>query len=317
MDRILEPCREFSKAYSGDIIIFSVTWEEHLQHLKDVLQILDKIGIKAKAKKCYFGMEECIYLGHRVGRGKIKLEEAKVATIRAFKRPKTKRDVRAFLGLTGYYRRFIPRFADLTANLSDLTKKDRPNAVIWSEELERDFVQLKQEMCRKPILACPDETKLFTLQTDASEKGIGAVLSQEDAGGQERPLAFFSRKLLQRERNYSTIEKECLGIVAAVKHFDVHLVGRPFEIIIDHRALQYLNTMRNSNPRLTRWALALQPFEFVVKHKPGSQHGNADGLSRQAWSEGDEEDNLCMRPTVCCAAEEEGRSVGATPSHCL
>ena len=157
---------------------------------------------------------------------------------------------------------------------------------------------------------------MFTLQTDASEKGIGAVLSQEDAEGQERPLAFFSRKLLQRERNYSTIEKECLGIVAAVRHFDVHLVGRPFEIVTDHRALQYLSTMRNSNPRLTRWALALQPFEFVVKHKPGLQHGNADGLSRQAWSEGDEEENLNMRRMICVAAEEEGRSVGTTPSHC-
>jgi transposase InsO family protein len=319
MDTVLEPCREYSRAYFDDIVVFSATWEEHMKHLKDVLQILDKTGIKAKAKKCYFGMEECSYLGHRVGGGKIKLEEAKVAAINTFKRPKTKRDVRAFLGLSGYYRRFIPGFADLAVNLSDLTKKDRPNSVVWSEELERDFVHLKQEMCHRPILACPDETKIFTLQTDASEKGIGAVLSQEDADGHERPIAFFSRKLLQRERNYSTIEKECLGIVAAIKHFDVHLVGRPFEIVTDHRALQYLNTMKNSNPRLTRWALAIQPFEFVIKHKPGSQHGNADGLSRQAWSEGDDgDDDLSMFQTICLAAEQGGRSVGTTPSpsHC-
>ena len=151
--------------------------------------------------------------------------------------------------------------------------------------MEKDFEQLKREMCCKPILACPDEAKVFTLQTDASERGVGAVLSQEDAEGQERPIAFYSRKLLPRECNYSTIEKECLGIVAALKHFDVHLVGRQFKIITDHRALKYLNTMKNSNPRLTRWSLAIQPFSFVVKHKSGLLNSNADGLSRQAWDE--------------------------------
>ena len=193
--------------------------------------------------------------------------------------------MRAFLGLTGYYRRFIPGYATLSANLSDLTRKDRPNIVTWTTALEKDFEHLKLEICCKPILACPDEAKVFTLQTDASERGIGAVLSQEDAQGQVRPIAFYSRKLLPRECNYSTIEEECLGLMAALKHFDVHLVGRPFEIITDHRALKYLNTMKNSNPRLTRWSLAIQPFNFVVKHRPGLLHSNADGLSRQAWNE--------------------------------
>ena len=121
------------------------------------------------------------------------------------------------------------------------------------------------------MLACPNEDKPFILQTDASGRGIGAVLSQEDNQGVERPVAFYSRKLLQREQNYSTVEKEYLGLVCALKHFDVHLVSRRFSIVTDHRALQFLSTMKNSNPRLTRWALAVQPFTFDVHHKPGVQ----------------------------------------------
>ena len=138
-------------------------------------------------------------------------------------------------------------------------------------------------MCNKPILHCPDESREVLLQSDASERGIGAVLSQMTEEGVERPVAFFSRKLLPRETRYSTVEKECLGVVAALKHFDVHLVGRRFTIVIDHKALQYLQMMQNANPRLTRWALAIQSFDFQVTHRPGRMHSNADGLSRQAW----------------------------------
>ena len=111
------------------------------------------------------------------------------------------------------------------------------------------------------------------------------MLSQKDNNGCEQPTAFFSRKLLPREEKYSTVEKECLGVVASLKHFDVFLIGRHFEIVTDHRALQYLQSMKNANPRLTRWALAVQPFDFSISHRPGKSHGNADGLSRQAWPE--------------------------------
>ena len=121
MDVVLAPCYQYANAYIDDIIVFSSSGEDHLTHLRDVFQRLDDAGLKAKAKKCQLAMEECLYLGHCVGRGKISLEQAKVAAIATFKRPRTKRDVRAFLGLTGYYRRFITGYATLTANLSDLT----------------------------------------------------------------------------------------------------------------------------------------------------------------------------------------------------
>ena len=239
-----------------------------------------KAGLKAKPTKCFIAMAHCFYLGHIVGGGKMEMEEAKIAALKDYKRPVTKRDVRAFLGLAGYYRRFVPGFAELTARISDLTRKEEPTKVIWTAE---DFQKLKTLMCNKPILYCPDESKEFLLQSDASGRGIGAVLSQTTAEGVERPVAFFSRKLQPRETRYSAVEKECLGIVAALKHFDVYLVGRKFTIVTDHRALQYLQTMQNANPRLTRWALALQPFDFQVTHRPGRMHTNADGLSRQAW----------------------------------
>ena len=126
----------------------------------------------------------------------------------------------------------------------------------------------------------PDFTKPFVLQTDASDVGIGAVLSQSDDKELDHPIAYYSRKLLPRERKYSTIEKECLAIKLAVHAFRVYLLGKPFLIETDHRALEWLNSVKENNPRLARWSLLLQPYQFSVKHRPGARNGNADSLSR-------------------------------------
>ena len=135
-----------------------------------------------------------------------------------------------------------------------------------------------------PVLRVVDPTKAYVLQTDASERGLGAVLSQRDQKGEEHPVAFTSRKLLPREMNYSTIEKECLAIVWALKFFHTYLYGQPFTIETDHQPLSWLHRMRNSNARLTRWALDIQPYHFEIKHRRGQDNGNADGLSRGAIS---------------------------------
>lgn len=283
MDKILSPCHPYSSSYIDDIVIFSKTWQEHLEHIREVFARLRAAGLKAKPRKCFFGMFECDYLGHTVGRSKVRPDDIKINAIRNFQTPRTKKDVRAFVGLTGYYRRFIPQFAALSARMTDLTKKDLHNKVTWTAQLEEDFRKLKELLTVKPILQCPDYDQPFLLQTDASERGIGAVLSQRDENDQEHPVAYYSRKLLPREQRYSTVEKECLGIINALKHFDVYLLGRHFTVLTDHRALKYLHKMKNANSRLTRWALAVQPFSFDILHKPGSQNGNADGLSRQAW----------------------------------
>ena len=285
MDRILGDCCKYAAAYLDDVIIFSRDWDSHLKHIRDVFDRLSRAGLTVKRKKCQFAMRECSYLGHIVGCGLVQPETAKVEAIRDFKVPQTKKDVRAFLGLVGYYRKFIPNFAEISACLTDLTKNIAPAKVRWQPQHQTAFNKLKLSLQKEPILVCPDYTKPFWLQTDAADKGIGAVLSQRDNTGTDHPVAFYSRKLLPREIKYSTTEKECLAIVNSLKHYAVYLLGRQFVIQTDHGALKFLHTMKNSNGRLTRWALALQPFSFTVMHRPGKIHGNADGLSRQSWGE--------------------------------
>ncbi len=276
-------------------MIFSNNWEEHIKHIHTVLSKLEELGLRAKPEKCEWAKASCTYLGHVIGRGHINPEEAKVESIRDFKQPKTKTDLRAFLGLVGYYRRFIPHFAKKTLLMTDGTKKAAPNIVQWSDGLRAEFEILKKELTGNSILALPRYDCLFILQTDASDRGIGAVLSQR-LENIERPIAYYSKKLLPREVRYSTVEKECLAIVRAIQHFEVYLLGRPFHIQTDHQALQYLDKARHGNGRIARWSLMLQAFTFTIAHRAGSANSNADGLSRQSWSDG-------LRP------EEEGGSV--------
>ena len=176
--------------------------------------------------------------------------------------------MRAFLGLAGYYLRFIPA----------------PAKVSWTPEFEQAFQTLKTRLATQPVLVSHDYQRPFILQTDASERGLGCVLSQRDDQDVDWPIAFYSRKLLPRESRYSTVEKECLAIVAFLRHFEPYLLGRIFTIQTDHHALSYLDNMRTTNSRLTRWALARQPFQFRVTYRPGSENSNADGLSRQTWA---------------------------------
>ena len=191
-------------------------------------------------------------------------EVNKVDAVQSFALPKTKREVREFLGITGYYRKFIPEYASVAAPLTDLTKKAAPNQVVWNPECDRAFQQLKLSLCSSPVLRTPDFSKVFILQTHASDHGIGAVLSQKDQDGDDHPVAYYSWKLLPREQQYSTIQKECLTIKLATHAFRVYLLGRPFTIQTDHRALEWLDRLKENNPQLTRWSLALQPYDFRV-----------------------------------------------------
>ena len=168
MDRVIAGLSDFSATYLDDVIIFSQTWEEHLKHVRATLERLRKAGLTVKAKKSQCGAEHCTYLGHIVGGGVVQPDFAKVHAVQEFPVPTTKKQVRTFLGLSGYHRGFIPQYA---SPLTDLTRKLAPNDVIWTDKCDQAFLRLKSLLCTSPILASPDFSRLFVLQTDASDRG--------------------------------------------------------------------------------------------------------------------------------------------------
>ena len=296
-DRVIQGLQNYTAAYLDDLIIFSTCWTDHLKHLAAVLQRLKEAGLTVKPTKCQLGMKECVYLGHIVGSGNVKPDPGKIEAVRQFSTPRTKKQVRAFLGLAGYYRRFIPNFSAMASPLTDLTKKTANTSKLkWTAECTKAFQQLKDALCANPVLKSPCFDRTFILQTDASNRGIGAVLSQCDEAGDEHPVAYFSRKLLPREQRYSTVEKECLAIKLSIEAFKVYLLGKPFQIQTDHRALVWLDQLKEKNARLTRWSLSLQPYDFTVVYRRGKDNHNADVLSRYYSS--DKNDSLPKNPVM-------------------
>ena len=267
------------KHFLDDILIYSKTWSEHLQILKEVFCRLRDAGLTAKPTKCFIGLGTVTYLGHVVGDDKLRPMEDKVGKIVSAKPPTTKKELRSFLGLCGYYRKFIPNYATISVPLTDLTKKQMPNKLQWDVSHENAFCTLKQKVSSEPVLLLPDINEEFTLRTDASGTGLGAVLLQE-YDGVKRPVAYASRKLLQRERNYSVIEREALALIWGVKKFSAYLYGKPFVVETDHRPLSYLYSAKDLNPKLMRWFLSLQPYVIKVKVIKGSENVGADYLSR-------------------------------------
>ncbi len=223
MGKMLQPHTAYATAYLDDIIIYSQDWQRHMVHLREVLRALRGAGLTANPKMCSIGHVEVRYLGFHLGHGQVRPQIDKTAAIAACPRPKTKKEVRQFLGLAGYYRRFIPHYSELTSPLTDLTKKEVPDTVQWTERCQQAFTQVKAALCSGPLLHSPDFSLPFLLQTDASDRGLGAVLTRE-MGGEERPVLYISRKLSKRETMYSTIEKECLAIWWAVLTLHYYLL---------------------------------------------------------------------------------------------
>ncbi|GFU91784.1 retrovirus-related Pol polyprotein from transposon 297 [Trichonephila clavipes] len=241
---------------------------------------LRKAGLKVKPSKCKFAQEEVLFLGHRIGSGSRSPSDLKIKAIADFPRPTTKTHVRSFLGLVGYYSHYIPNYSTIASPLTDALKgKIKKEKITWDEKCGKAFEELKAKLVTQPILFAPDFATEFILQTDASEVGAGVVLSQR-IEGEEHPIVFLSKKFSKAERNYSTVERELAAIIFGLKRLKHYLDGQKFIIETDHNPLRYLNKMGSTNPRLQRWALSLQPFNFEIKHKPGRLHGNADGLSR-------------------------------------
>lgn len=204
-------------------------------------------------------------------------DSSKVVAVRDYPVPKCVREVRSFLGVAGYYRRFIENFAKLGKPLFDLTKQN--TTFNWTQACQTAFETLKEKLLTAPVLVFPNFQKPFILATDASNQAIGAVLSQE-IDCEEHPVAYASRTLFPAEKNYSTTEQEMLALVWSTKYFRCYLLGRPFKVITDHSALRWMLSLKEPSSRLMRWSLRLAEFDYVVEHKPGKKHTNADGLSR-------------------------------------
>lgn len=265
--------------FIDDIFIYTETFLRHLQVLAELFLRLRQAHLTVKPSKCCFAFRSAQCLGHIVGDNHLEPLPDKLKAVQEAERPVTKKQVRSFLGLVGFYMRFIPNYAMVAAPLTDLTKKGQPNKVVWGDAQERSFQALKKALCSFPVLKLPDLNSQFILQTDSSSVGIGGILLQEE-NGVKKPVAYASRKLKKAELNYATIEKECLALVWGVLKFQRYLYGREFILETDHRPLVYLKRGKVANARLMRWALLLQPYRFRIVAIKGTDNVGADCLSR-------------------------------------
>ena len=273
-------------SFVDDMWIFTETWKDHKTSLRQVLDRLRSAKLTAKPSKCMIGYDSIECLGHNIVGQTVRPQEDKIQGIRDAPRPTTKRQIKSFLGLAGlagFYRRFIPKFSSIASPLTDLTKKNRPNSIKdWLDHHESAFQTLENRLTSSPILRLPifQEGKPFVLRTDASDIGLGAVLLQDFEGEGRLPIAYASKKLLPRERNYSVIEKECLGIIWGVEKLRKYLYGVEFLLETDHKPLSYMQTAKVLNPRIMRWAMKLQPYRFRIVAIRGRDNLGADYLSR-------------------------------------
>jgi len=276
-----EQLKKFLYAYIDDLVIYSHSFEEHLGHLEEVLQQIEKCGFKLGLKKCKFASDSVKYLGHVVSKEGIRVDPSKTEAISKATRPRNARQVRSFLGTAGYYRKFIQNFAGIAAPLTNLTKKN--TRFKWTHACQQAFETLKLKLTTAPVLSYPHRERRYILHTDASDNAIGAVLNQYNESSKcEQPIAYFSRKLKDTEIKYSISEREALAIYESVKNFQPYLWLQKFKIITDHTALKFLFKNKNTVPRIARWSLYLSDFEYEIEYKCGKAHFVPDYLSRNA-----------------------------------
>ena len=271
--------QKFALVYLDDIIIFSNDRDNHYHHIETIFKLLHDAGLKLKLKKCHFLKESVEYLGHIISKEGIAPDPGKIDKIANYKVPQNSEELASFLGLTGYYRPFIKDYGTIAKPLSCQTKKSKKEPLIWGEIEQKAFEILRIRLTTSPILAYPDFTAQFQIFTDASNYGIGAILSQTQ-NGQEVVISYRSRHLKPSELKYATIEKEALAVVFGIKQFKHYLIDSEFLVISDHRPLQWLENIKDENGRLGRWAVQLANMKYKIKYKPGRVHQNADCLSR-------------------------------------
>lgn len=278
MDNVLMGLKdELCLVYLDDVIIPSSNLIGQSERIRKVFDKLRAANLTIQLEKCQFAANEVEYLGHLITDHGVKPDPRKIEAVRNYPRPVCAKDVRSYLGLSGYYRKFIPNFAEIAKPLTQLTKKDVKFE--WTKDCTTAFDKLKSLLVTNPVLVFPDFSLPFILSTDASGVALGAVLSQM-VNGAEHPVAYASRQLNAAERNYSTTERELLSLLYATKYFRCYLYGRRFTAVTDHIALKWMLSLKDPSSRLMRWTLRLSEFEYQVVHKSGKMHTNADSLSR-------------------------------------
>ena len=268
------------EAYIDDVVIYSDTWEEHLQIMHELFRRLKEANLTVNLCKTEFCHATVEYLGHIVSGGSIKPFHAKVEAVLNFPTPTNKKMLMRFLGMVGFYRKFCQNFSIVVVPLTNLLQKRVKFE--WDKKCDDAFNKIKSVLVSGPVLCTPDFTKQFKLNVDACDVGVGSVLYQEDDDNVDKIVGYFSKKLTKSQRNYSTIEKECLALLLSLQHFDVYLNVTMYPILCytDHNPLIFLHKMTGTNQRLTRWSLIMQEYNIIVKHIKGKDNVIADALSR-------------------------------------
>ena len=278
MNKVLgQAMYKYAIAYLDDVIIYSSTFQEHLNHLAEVFSKFRSAGLKLKMSKCQFLMKEINYLGHVISKNGISPDPEKTRAISELRPPQNVREVRSVVGMASYYRKFIDHFSEIVKPLTELTKKTAK--FIWTSEHDRAFETLKSKLVSAPVLAHPDLSQPYKLSTDASLHAVGAVLTQDTPDG-ERVIQYLSKKLSEGQKKWSTIEREAYAIVFAINKLRHYLLGSKFTVFTDHKPLRSLFTSEMKNARIQRWAIMLEEYGCQIEYRQGKNNVPADMLSR-------------------------------------
>ncbi|KAL5547177.1 hypothetical protein UlMin_006864 [Ulmus minor] len=275
MNRVFKPYLDrFVIVFIDDILVYSKTQEEHEEHLRIVLQTLRENKLFAKREKCDFWITEVKFLGHVISQEGISVDPSKIEAVLRWERPKNVSEIRSFLGLAGYYRRFVENFSRIAMPLTRLTKKEVKYT--WDDQCEEAFQELKKRLTSAPILTISNSEEPYTVYTDASRTGLGCVLMQHG-----KVVAYASRQLKTHEQNYPTHDLELAAVIFALKIWRCYLYGAKFEVFTDHKSLKYLFTQRDLNLRQRRWVEYMEDYDFTLQYHPGKANVVADALSRK------------------------------------
>ena len=261
--------------FIDDILIYSKSLEEHGEHLRISLHLLREHRLYAKLSKCDFWLEQVSFLGHIISGEGLSVDPSKIEVISNWKRPSNASEIRSFLGLAGYYRRFVQGFSSIAGPLTRLTRKDMP--FLWSDKCEASFQLLKDKLTTAPVLALPSGSGGFVIFCDASLHGLGCVLMQHG-----RVIAYASRQLKPHEQNYATHDLELGAVVFALKIWRHYLYGEEFEVYTNHKSLQYVFSQKDLNLRQRRWMEFLKDYDFSIFYHPGKANVVADALRRKS-----------------------------------